>query len=97
MVSRLELAAEHNLVQRIAIDRQLERLAHTSILTQWLLSALAVGQIECHSIVAESDDRSELQAGVLPDDVEIVGSDALDHIKAARLQIREPHCGVRDR
>src|SRR5271169_2847506 len=60
LISRLVLAVEHDLVERLAVDRKFERLAHPRILSQWCLRSLTIGDVDGDSRIADPVDCSEL-------------------------------------
>jgi hypothetical protein len=83
---RLVLAVEHDLVERFAVDRQLERLAHPRILPQRRLRALAIGNVDGDPQIAEPVDCGELETRVLAHGFEI-GCSNPDEVEPAGLQI----------
>ena len=89
MVSRLELAVEHDLVDRIAVDRQLQRLAHPCVLPEWRLGAFTVGEIDRDPCITEPGNRRELEARVLAHSIEIRRGDTLNQVRLRFATLEE--------
>jgi hypothetical protein len=64
LIARRELAVEHHLVERIAVDGELERLAHLGVLPERVLRLIGVGEIDGEARVGEARADSELQLRV---------------------------------
>src|SRR5271169_7167696 len=71
LVPGSKLTVEHNLVQRAAVDRQLERLAHSLVLAKRILGAIAIGQIYGDAVVSEAGDGIDLEPRILACGIEI--------------------------
>ena len=97
LVAGKELAVEHDLVERFAVDRQIERLAHPRVLAEGIVGCRPVGDIDGHSLVAELGNDGEFEIVVGPDGGDVGRQSALDQIEISRLKIGEAHGGVLDR
>ena len=79
LVTRLEFAVEHHLIDRLAIDRQIKRLPHLGGLAQRTLG-LVLADIERDALIAELDRGREFQALVRAHVLDVGRQHALDQI-----------------
>ena len=91
LVARLEFAVEHDLVQRFAIDCDVERLAYLCRLPQRILRRRPVVDVDVEPLVAELERCCELQALVGAHILDVGRQHALDQVKRAGLEVGEAH------
>ena len=96
LVAGRELAIEHDLVDRLTIDREIERLPHLGGLAERALG-LVVVDIDGEAQIAELGRGRELELGIGAHVLDIGREHALDQVEPARFQIGEPHRGIDDR
>src|SRR5215468_8812703 len=97
LVAGDELAVEHYLVQRLAVDAELQRLAHPRLLAQRIVGLGAVAEIEHDAEEAQRHRLAELELGRLAHRLDVGRQHALHDVEAARAQVRQPHRAVDDR
>ena len=97
LVARHELAIERHLVDRVAIERQLEGLAHPRVLGQRCAGGRPVIEIDADAEIAELDRGHELDLGDRADGLDVGGQRPFDQLQRARAQIGQAHRGVGDR
>src|SRR5262245_42114878 len=97
LVAGNELAVEHHLVQRLAVDAELECLTHPRILAQRIVGLRSVAEIEHDAEEAERHRLPELELRRLAHRLDVGRQHALHDVEAARAQVREPHRAVDDR
>ena len=97
LIARRELAVEHDLVERVAVDGELERLAHLGVLAERILRLIGVGEIDGEPGVGEARTRRELQPGVAAHGRDVGREQPLHQIERAGAQVGEPHRAVRHR
>jgi hypothetical protein len=84
LVAGLGLAFHRHLDQRLAINRELERLAHPGILAERvLLRQVALGDVDGDALVAQLDDLGDAEAAVAPQLRHVGGREALDEVELA--------------
>ena len=98
MVAGDRLAVHRDLDQRIAIERELERLAHPRVAAERsALRTLAVADIDGDALVADLDDAVDLEAPVALEAGDVGTRQALDEVELPRAQVGEAHRRVDDR
>jgi hypothetical protein len=65
LIAGLELAVEHDLVQGLAVDREIEGAAHAGILAQRVVGLGPIGDIDEQGEPAERNGLAELELGVV--------------------------------
>ncbi|CUJ99094.1 Uncharacterised protein [Achromobacter xylosoxidans] len=97
LLRRFEDAAAGHFVDGVAVDGELERLAHQLVLEGVVLGALAVGDVEHELLEAQAGHRRKGQAGVVLDLRRIGRVQALEQVQVAGAQVRQAHGGIGDR
>src|SRR5207253_10129462 len=98
LVAGDRLAVHRDLDQRIAIERELERLAHPRVAAERsALRTLAVADIDGDALVADLDDAVDLEAPVALEAGDVGTRQALDEVELPRAQVGEAHRRVDDR
>ena len=83
MIARHELAVEHHLIDRAAIDRVLERAADARVGPERRLCFISVADVHGDPEVAELDRRAEPEIGIGAHIFDVGREHALDQIEAA--------------
>jgi len=91
-----ELAAEDDVVDDVAVDGELERLANARVLRQRVVAFAGVGDVDRDALVPEARSAGQYQVGVRADGAEVGGSRPLDHLEVAGLEVRQAHAAVGD-
>ena len=82
----------------VAVERQLERLAHARIRAERvLLRQVALADVDRDALVADLGDLRDLEAAVDLQRRHVGRRHALDEVELAGLEVREPHRRVDDR
>ena len=97
MIARNEFAVEHDLIERLAVDGVIERLAHLGRAAERIFRPLAVPDIDVNAHIAEAERGRELELRVRADILDIGRKHPLDQIEAAALEIGDTHCVLDDR
>ena len=97
MIAGHELAVEHHLAERLAIDRIAERLAHFRRLAERGLCGFPLADVQGEPLIAELERRGELEPRIAAHVLDVGREQTLDQIEAAGLQIGEPHGRIDDR
>ena len=92
---RREEPVVNDLVQRVAVERELEGLPHQPVLADRGVGGCAVGEIDVDAVVAQALADRELQVGIALRGGDIRWQDLLGEVDAAGLQVRHPDRGVR--
>src|SRR4030095_3681097 len=94
----LRLAFHHDLHDAVAVERELERLAHARFLAERiLLREIALADVDRDALVADLGDRRNLEARVALEGRNVRSCHALDEVELAGLKIREPHRRIDNR
>src|SRR5438093_1980463 len=95
--SRRVKAVPHHLVQRLAVDGELQRLAHARVvgerraeIARRVLLARLVSQVDRDALVAEPRHVGQLEASFALDGGGIARPHHVHHVDVARAQVREP-------
>ena len=97
LVARLRLAFHDHLDDGVAVERELERLAHARVLAERvLLRHVALADVDGDALVADLDDLGHLEAAVVLDAGDVGGGNALDEVELPGAQVREAHGRVDD-
>src|SRR5713101_3535095 len=89
------LAVEDGLDDRLAVDRQVQRLAHSEVRER--LALRAVRYVERDLLVAQLGDAGDPEPAVRAELRQVARRDALDHLEVARSQARHARGRVGDR
>ena len=92
LIAGHELAVEHNIIDRLAIDRQRQRLADALVSEDF--RGVPLADIDGHALIAELKGRADLEPRVGANILDVGGQRPFEHIELAGAEIREPHGGV---
>src|SRR5262249_37312254 len=97
LIARNEFAVEDDLIERLAVDGVIERLAHLGRAAEWIFRALAGADIDVNAHIAEAERCRALERRVRANVLNIGRKPPLDQIEAAALEIGDTHRVLDDR
>ena len=91
------LAVHRDLHDAVAVERELEGLAHARVLAERvLLRELAFAHVDGDSVIADFGDLGDLEPAVGIERRDVGGGHALDHVELPGAQVGEAHRRVDD-